>query len=65
MKKMIPDGNLGDAERNEEQQKMVNIYVNLNYYFLCKMIMIWGLKDVEIKLITLAAKKEGRRLNGV
>lgn len=35
-KKMIPDGNLGDAERNEEQQKMVNIYAHLNYYFLFK-----------------------------
>lgn len=28
-------------------------------------ILIWGLKDVEIKRITIAAKKEGRRLNGV
>lgn len=29
------------------------------------MVMMWGLKDIEIKLITILAKKEGRKLNGV
>lgn len=28
-------------------------------------ILIWGLKGIDIKCITIAAKKEGRRLNGV
>jgi hypothetical protein len=63
---MISDGNHWECRKESRAAKPVNIYVNLNYYFLCRMIIIiWVLNVVEIKLITIAAKKDRRWMNGV
>lgn len=63
---MILDGNYWECRKELRVVKSVNIYVNLNYYFLCRMIIIiWVLNVVEIKLIIIVVKKDRRWMNGV